>query len=240
MIFIGIAMVVLIAISCAAWFLLPNGAAIARDVESKRERNRNQQEVLDRKTDYQNQIDKYDDRLKKVTDLLFPGDKPNETSAEIQTRLKEFAVRSGVEITQKTTPQDKKIEDPLTKQKEAMLTKVSVHIEIACDPTRLAKFLVEIQNASPFLKAEELSVLSYRGVQRRPAADSRGGTPDRGGMSDLSSLLGSIIGRSGAGSDSRGSAPSATNEVRASMTVVGYIRAKPNEKPAGGAVAAVR
>jgi hypothetical protein len=236
-VFAGIAMAVVIAIACAAWFLLPNGAEIAKTVKKREEDISKQRGILGRKKIYEEQIGQYKARLDQDTAKLFPGDKPNETNAEIQTRLKEFADRSGVEIIQKNTLQDKKIQDPLTKQD--MLTKVSVHIEINCDPERLAKFLVEIQSYSPFLKVEELTVYGYRGIQQRRSTDSRGG--DRGGMpTDISSLLGQIGRSSGAGSADRSGTPTVTTEIRASMTVIGYINLKPIEKPAGSAVAAVR
>jgi hypothetical protein len=185
----GVALVVAIGIFYAATTLLPNGGELSTTVEARKKMISRQLETLGRKEAYQQRIEQYKKRLDQDMAQLLPGDKSNEASAEMQARLKEFADKSGVEIIQKNTLADKKVQD--------VLTKVSVHIEANCDPERLVYFLTYIESYPKLLKVEEFNVYSYRGVQRR-------------------------------------------SEIRASLTVVGYIGSKPGEKPANNAVAAAR
>jgi hypothetical protein len=184
-----------------AWFLWLHGAAIDHPAKSKQNATLKQRQTLSTKETNEKQNEKYKTRLDQDMTLIFPGDNPTATSAEIQKRLKEFADQNSVKIIQTRSPQDRKVQYAAIKQ--AILTKVSPRIEINCDLEEFVKFLLQIENSLPYLEVEDLTVYGYRGFQTSP--ESWSGLPDRGGMPDP------------------GSTPVVGTDNRASKTIVGYI-----------------
>jgi hypothetical protein len=91
---------------------------------------------------------------------LLPGDSPNVAGAELQRILKDFADRSGVEITQKIPLPERKVQDA------EMLTKVSVSIQTNCDLDQLVAFLGAIESYEKLLKVEDLTIASFP-IQKR-------------------------------------------------------------------------
>jgi hypothetical protein len=218
-----------IVILYAATFL-PNSSESEKALENKTNMLKKQLATASRTATLQETIDNYEKRFKQDMDQLLPYEKSNEALAEIQKRLVEFADKSGVAITQRNTLADKKVGDTLTK--------VAVHIEASCDPEKLVKFLLEISNYERFLKVEEINLNTVRVVQRKPNPQGGGSS---GGLSGLISAA--IDGRGVLSADGRGSSaavPVMASELRAGMTVVGYISSKPTDKPAGSATAAGR
>jgi hypothetical protein len=160
----------------------------------------------------QERIEKDKRCLAQDMELLMPHDNSNEASAELRTRLKDFADQSGVKIIQTNTLPDKKEGD--------LLTKVGVHLETTCVPEQIVKFLAAIRNYPKSLKVEDISIYS-RPVQRKTDGWGRGVAG--GGLGGM--IAGAI--------DFRNGAP--VIEFRADLTVSGYIGSEPSERPSESA-----
>jgi hypothetical protein len=155
---VGTAVVAAVVIFYAMTSLLPDSEGLVRTVELKKRMLLKHRETLGLEEIYKKRVAQYSKHLEQDMSLLLPGDNPSVAGAELQKTLKDFADRSGVELTQKNTLQEKKIMD--------MLTKVSVRIETKCEPKQLTDFLMAIHNYEKFLKIEEFTLTSWR-VQKR-------------------------------------------------------------------------
>jgi len=151
----GVLAAVLIVYAMA--LVLPDSENLSRTADLKKRMLLKQREVLLREDVYKKRAEQYRQHLEQDMTRLLPGDNPNVAGAELQKVLKDFADQSGVEITQKNTLPGKKIQD---------LTKVSVSIQINCDPDQLVHFLMAIENYEKFLKIEECTITSFR-IQKR-------------------------------------------------------------------------
>jgi len=223
----GIVVIVVVAASYGVITLFANSSNPLTQVNLRLRQLENQKRTLSQKDSFEKTLEQSNTRYDQVMSRLLPGDRSSEANAEMQSRLMKLADLNGVEITSRNPLQDKKVQDPATKQD--ILTKVSVRLETNCDLEHLVKFLVAIENAENFLKVEEFNVYSFRGVRR---TDNRGGGSggrgSGGGMPGMTSMPGTPS----AGADGRGVLPATSTETRASMTVVGYIMFKSAEKPA--------
>ena len=137
--------------------LLPDREGLAQTVDLKKKMLLKQRETLSREETYRRRLEQYRKHLEQDMTRLLPGNNPNVAGAELQKILKDFADRSGVEITQKNT---------LPEKKQDMLTKISVRIETNCDPDQLIQFLTAIENYEKFLRIEEFIITSFR-IQKR-------------------------------------------------------------------------
>lgn len=159
-IFAGIIIVVAVLILYGASSVLGDRENLIQEVARNRQLLLKQHEILDSEEGYNKRVEQYTRHLEQDLTLLLPGDNSSVASAELQKILKDFADQSGVEITQKNTLPEKKVEG------NEMLTKISVRIEVKCDLEQLVDFLIAIRNYEKFLKVEELIINSFR-VQRR-------------------------------------------------------------------------
>jgi hypothetical protein len=157
-ILIGVCIASAVAIYFALTLLLPNRDTLAQDVFLKKRMLLRQRETLTREEVYKKHIEQYRGRLEKERTLLLPGNNPNVAGAELQRILKDFADQSGVEITQKNILPERKIQD--------LLTKVSVRIDINCNPEQLVQFLTAIENYEKYLKIDECMINGFR-IQKR-------------------------------------------------------------------------
>jgi hypothetical protein len=155
---VGTAVVAAVVIFYAMTSLLPDSDGLARTVELKKRMLLKHRETLGLEETYKKRVAQYSKHLEQDMQLLLPGDNPSVAGAELQKTLKDFADRSGVELTQKNTLQEKKTLD--------MLTKVSVRIETKCEPKQLTDFLMAIHNYEKFLKIEEFTLTSWR-IQKK-------------------------------------------------------------------------
>ena len=159
MIMAGGGVVAAVLIFYAMALVLPDSENLSRTADLKKRMLLKQREVLLREEIYTKRAEQYRKHLEQDMTRLLPWDTPNVAGAELQRILKDFADQSGVEITQKTTLPDKKIQDQ-------DLTRVSVSIQANCDPDQLVRFLIAIENYEKFLKVEECTITSFR-IQKR-------------------------------------------------------------------------
>jgi Tfp pilus assembly protein PilO len=136
--------------------LLPNRVRLLQQVETDKKIILKQREILSLEESYRKRAEQADSRLKHIMTRLLPGENYNVASAELQNVLKDFADQNGVDITTKTTIQEKKVPD------NEFLTKVAVRIDVNCDLEQLVNFLTSIENYDKFLKVEELEITSYK------------------------------------------------------------------------------
>ncbi len=154
-IWVGAGVVAAVLIFYGATKLLPaDSGDLSQTVELKKRVLRNRRETLRREEIYRKRLELYGKRLDQDRTRLLPGDNPNVAGAELQKILKDFADQSGVEITQKNTLPEKKVQD--------MLTKVSVVIQTNCDLDQLVQFMTAIENYEKLLKIEEFIITSFR------------------------------------------------------------------------------
>ena len=159
-IFAGIILVVAVLIFYTASSFLGDRDSLIRDVERNKQLLQKQREIIDSEEVYKKRVEQLTNHMEQDLTRLLPGDNPSVASAELQKVLKDFADQSGVEITQKNTLDEKKVED------NGMLTKISVRIETRCNLVQLVDFLIAIENYDKFLKVEELVINSFR-IQKR-------------------------------------------------------------------------
>ncbi len=154
-IWIGAGVVAAVLIYYGATKFLPTDSGdLSQTVELKKRILRNRRETLRREETYRKRLESYGRRLDQDMTRLLPGDNPNVAGAELQKILKDFADKSGVEITQKNTLPEKKVQDTLTK--------VSVVIQTNCDMDQLVQFMTAIENYEKLLKIEEFIITSFR------------------------------------------------------------------------------
>lgn len=154
-IWIGAGVVAAVLIYYGATKFLPTDSGdLSQTVEIKKRILRNRRETLRREETYRKRLESYGKRLDQDMTRLLPGDNPNVAGAELQKILKDFADKSGVEITQKNTLPEKKVQDTLTK--------VSVVIQTNCDMDQLVQFMTAIENYEKLLKIEEFIITSFR------------------------------------------------------------------------------
>jgi hypothetical protein len=144
----------------AASSVLGNRETLQQEVEQKKQLLIKKMEFIAGEEDHRKRVEQYTRQLEKDFTRLLPGDNASVASAELQKILKEFADQSGVEISSKNLPAEKKVEN------NEMLTKISVRIDTKCNLQQLVDFLVAIENYEKFLKVEELIINSFK-VQRR-------------------------------------------------------------------------
>lgn len=156
----GSAVALAILIFYAITSLLPDRDALLREVDQKKSMLLKQREILSLEDSYKKKAGQSDAHLAQILTRLLPGDNSSVAGAELQKVLKDFADQSGVEITQRTTLPDKKVQD------SDLLTKISVRIETNCDLEQLVNFLTAIENYDKFLKVEELIINSYQFQKR--------------------------------------------------------------------------
>ncbi len=155
----GAVVAVAVLIFYVVTLLLPNREGLSQTVDLKKRMLLKERETLSREDFYKKRAEQYSKHLEQDMTRLLPGDNPNVAGAELQKILKDFADRSGVEITQKNTLPEKKVQD-------TTLTKVSVRIETNCELEQLVQFLAAIESYEKFLKIEEL-VISSLPIQKR-------------------------------------------------------------------------
>jgi hypothetical protein len=149
-ILIGICVVAGVLIYYAMTLLLPNRENLLQTVGLKKRMLLKQRETLSREDIYKTRMEQYSKQFEKDLTRLLPGDNPNVAGAGLQTILKDFADRNGVEIIQKNILQERKVQD--------LLTKVSVRIDTKCNLEQLVQFLAAIENYEKYLKIDEFTV----------------------------------------------------------------------------------
>jgi hypothetical protein len=151
---VGIAAAAAVLVFYAAIRLVPDTVSLSRTVELKKKMLRNQLETLSREDAYKARLDYYGKRLDQDMKQFLPGDNPSLAGAELQRVIKDFADRSGVEITQRIFLPEKKVHD--------MVIKVSIRIETNCSPEQLVNLLASIENYEKLLKVDEMVINSLR------------------------------------------------------------------------------
>ena len=142
-----------IAAAVIAFYVVPRVLPEDLDVTVRQSQNalRQDREILGLEEGYKARIAVGQERLKEDQDRLLPGDNAAAAGAYIQKVLREFADASQVEITRYTPQQD---------QKQDVLTKISVGLDINCSIDQLIRFLTAIENNDKFLKVENLQIIS--------------------------------------------------------------------------------
>jgi BarA-like signal transduction histidine kinase len=152
-IWVGAMIVAGVLIFYAIALLPPDREDLSQTVDLKKKMLLKERETLSSEESYRKRLELYGKHLEQDMLRLLPGDNPNVASAELQKILQDFADRSGVEITQKNTLPEKKMQD--------MLTKVSVSIQANCDLDQLVRFLTAIENYEKLLKVEDFIITSF-------------------------------------------------------------------------------
>jgi hypothetical protein len=136
-----------------AFYVTPMVLPEDLDVTVRQRQNtlRQDREVLGLEEGYKARIAEAQQRLKQDQDRLLPGDNAAAAGTYVQKVLREFANASQVEITRYTPMQD---------QKQDILTKISVGLDINCSIDQLIRFLTAIENNDKFLKVENLQIIS--------------------------------------------------------------------------------
>jgi hypothetical protein len=155
---IGSIVAVAVLIFYAATLLVPDSQNLSQSVDLKKRMLRSQREMLSREESYKSLLDQYKKRLDQDMTRLLPGDNPSLASADLQRTIKEFADRSGVEITQRSLVQEKKVQDTITK--------VTVRMETNCSPEQLVQFLALIENYEKLLKVDDMVMSSFRNQRK--------------------------------------------------------------------------
>jgi hypothetical protein len=150
----GIILVIAVLVFYAATALFPNRDNLTQTVEQNRRLLLKQRELLNMEDVYRNRMEQYHLRLERSRNRLLPGANASIAGAELQKILTDFAEQNGVQIIQKNTLPEKRIQDNDT------LMKVSVRIETNCTLEQLVHFLTDIKNYDKYLKVEELVILS--------------------------------------------------------------------------------
>jgi hypothetical protein len=130
--------------------LLANRQSLSEKVEFKKKMLLKQRETVGQEAFYRAKLDLQKKRFQNDLNHLLPNDNANVAGAELQTILKTFADNSGVEITQKNTLAEKKIEDKLVC--------VRVQIQTQCVLDQLVQFLTVIENYDKFLTVDEFMI----------------------------------------------------------------------------------
>lgn len=136
-----------------AFYLAPMVLPEDLDVSVRQKQNalRQDKEILGLEEGYKARISEAQQRLKQDQDRLLPGENAAAAGAYVHKVLQELANASQVEITRTT---------PLQDQKQDILTKISVGLDINCTIDQLIRFLTAIENNDKFLKVENLQIIS--------------------------------------------------------------------------------
>lgn len=157
-IIIGIVIAVSVLIFYVVTDQVPDSQSLSRSVELKKRMLRGQRETLGREEVYKARLDQYKKQLDQDMTRLLPGDNPSLASADLQKIIKDFADRSGVEVTQRNIMQEKRIQD--------LVNKVTVRMETNCSPEQLVQFLTLIKNHEKLLNVDEMTISSVRNIRR--------------------------------------------------------------------------
>jgi hypothetical protein len=166
--YIGMGAVVVVAVLViyGLSLLLANGDSLSETVKFKMEMLQKQRDTLRQEAFYRAKLDFYRKQYQNDMNRLLPNDNPNVAGAALQTILKDFADGSGVEITQKNTLAEKKIED--------RLICVRVQIQTNCVLDQLVQFLTAIENYDKFITIDEFLISnSYRDPRALPGSIQR-------------------------------------------------------------------
>lgn len=154
MVVAGIILAVAILVFYAATVLYPDREDLSSEVAMNKRLLMKQRELLNLEDVYAQRVEQYRLRLEQNMNRLLPGTNASIAGAELQKVLTDFAERSGVQIVQKNTLPEKRIQD------NEVLIKISVRIETICTLEQLVHFLTDIKNYDKFLKVEELIIMS--------------------------------------------------------------------------------
>ncbi len=157
-IIIGAVVVAAVLIFYAATLLVPDSQGLSQTVELKKKMLRSQRETLSREEIYKKRIDQYKKQLELDMTRFLPGDNPGLAVADLQRIVKDFADRSGVEITQRNFMPEKKVQD--------QITKVTVRMETSCNPEQLVQFLTLVENYEKLLRVDEMVISSFPNIKR--------------------------------------------------------------------------
>ncbi len=145
----------IIALAVLVYYLAP--ALMPQDLEvqvrQKTNQLRQEREIIGMEDTFKTRLAQAEQRLKMDQDRLLPGDNAAGAGAYMQKVLQEMADASQVEISRHQSLQD---------QKQDLLTKVSVGLDISCTIDQLVRFLTAIENHDKFLKVENLTILNRR------------------------------------------------------------------------------
>ena len=158
-IIIGLGVIAVLALLYVLTNTQPGGEGINDTVELKKKTLLKQKETLYLEGVYESRLQLFENRFQANRAKLLPGDNPNVAGAELLKTLTNFADRSGVEITQKRTLPEEKIEN--------YLLKISARLTTQCDMEQLVRFMTEIQNYDKFLTIDEFMIRTPRN-QRDP------------------------------------------------------------------------
>lgn len=150
----GIVVAVATLIFYAATSLIPDGEALAREVELKKRMLRSQRETLTYQESYRARVEQYKKQLEQEKTRFLPGDNANLAGAELQKVVRGFADNIGVEVSTSSILQEKKI--------EGILSKISVRVDITCTPEQLVQIMTSIQNHDKLLKIDDMQINSFR------------------------------------------------------------------------------
>jgi hypothetical protein len=138
--------------------VMENSKNISKQVEQKKVILNKQLEILTRRPFYEGQLNLSKLQFQNDMNRLLPGDNPNVAAADLGKILEDFAISSGIDITQKTPQAEKKVDDKLMR--------VSVQISTNCVLDQLVQFLASIKNYEKFLTVNEFTL--YSGGFRNP------------------------------------------------------------------------
>ena len=155
---IGAVVVVAVLIYYALASLLPNRDSLSKTVELKKKMLLRHRDTLSREETYKARLEQYTIHFEQVMTRLLPGDNPNVAGAELQKVLKDFADRSGVEISSMYVSPEKNVQE--------RITRVSVRIETSCTLDQLVQFLAAIENYEKFLTLDEFMITSFQ-IQKK-------------------------------------------------------------------------
>jgi Type II secretion system (T2SS), protein M subtype b len=144
--------------------LIPTGATVSRDLDHKKKLLLKYREILGQEAAFKARLEECRQRLRDAEARLLPGDNPSIVGAELQKTLIEIAAKNQVEIMRKNIQKEQKVQDNLIK--------ISVRVDVNCQPEQLVQFLAEIGNYDKHLTVDELMITSYRiqkKIEIRPA-----------------------------------------------------------------------
>lgn len=152
----------LVCVLTMGWYysdtLFPSQEDLSATVEYKKRMLLRQKETLNQEELYSARVDKYQSRLEQNMEVLLPGENASIAGAALQRVLSDLAEQSGVEITRKNIQKEQKLENDIVK--------VSVEIQVNCEPEQLVQLLAAVKNYEKLLTVDELTISGFR-IQRQ-------------------------------------------------------------------------
>jgi hypothetical protein len=138
--------------------LIPSGATVSRNLDQKKKVLIKSRDILSQEAASKARLEECRQRLRDAETRLLPGDNPSIVGAELQKTLMDIAARNQVEIMRKNIQKEQKLQENLIK--------ISVRVDVNCQPEHLVQFLAEVANYDKHLTVDELMITSYR-IQKK-------------------------------------------------------------------------